>query len=568
MVNTKRDLKFPVAPSAVPPRQSADIAAQRLGALRAASVQHLQRLEAEFATKKKKRGPRLFVDREILVKSQGRVRYLSLSRRLQLSLALTAGVAAIALAGYGVYHSNLLDRARMEIAGVLDEAPPAAPAGPDRQAQARIDQLQRDLDAANARVAQAQAAQAQAQTQAQAAQAQAQAAQAQAAKPSERSAPPSTAALDQAQARIKALEEARDRAMAEQQELQRRLTAAQQAADAKTQSLAQLNRTIESSRGELRQSDNQRAGLQDRVRQLESELATAKAQAGDATTNAANLEHKLQSLVAEHDKAMADREQLAQRLAELEGRMPSGPTPAPKADARSAPSMDSLLPWATPPRAAIDKAPAPDQRSEGTGDIEQLIASTGIDVEDLLSRLDTVPRGQGGPYVALGNPDPNAALTPDALAQRADELQSVVKTLPLASPLPEYRIESTFGGRADPFTRRQAFHAGLDLVAPYRSPIYSTAPGRVIFTGPKGPYGKVVEIDHGHGIVTRFGHLHKALVARGQMVTVHQVVGELGSTGRSTGPHLHYEVLVNGVPQDPEKFLQAGKNVVQTVTSK
>jgi murein DD-endopeptidase MepM/ murein hydrolase activator NlpD len=567
-VNTKRDLKFPVVPPAAPPRQSADVAAQRLGALRAASVLNLHRLEAEFAAKKKKRGPRLFVDREILIKSQGRVRYLTLSRRLQMSLALTASAAVIALSGYGVYRSSFLDRAQIEIAGVLDQAPaPAVPASP--QLQARIDQLQHDLDAANARAAQAQAqAQAsQAQVQAQA-QAQAQG-EAQAAKPRERSAtPPSTAALDQAQARIKTLEEARDRAAAEQQELQRRLAAAQQAADAKTQSLAQLNRSIESSRGELRQSDNQRAGLQDRVRQLEAELQTAKAQAGDATTNVANLEHKLQQLAAEHDKAMADREQLAARLAELQGRMPTSPAPAPKADARSAPSMDSLLPWATPPRAAIDKAPPSDQRSENTGDLEQLIASTGIDVEDLLGRLQTVPQGQGGPYVALDNPDRKAALTPDAMALRADELQSIVKTLPLASPLPEYRIESTFGGRADPFTRRQAFHAGLDLVAPYRSPVYSTAPGRVIFTGPKGPYGKVVEIDHGHGIVTRFGHLHKPLVARGQMVTVHQVVGELGSTGRSTGPHLHYEVLVNGVPQDPEKFLQAGKNVVQTVTSK
>ncbi|HKW52201.1 MAG TPA: peptidoglycan DD-metalloendopeptidase family protein [Stellaceae bacterium] len=563
-MNTKRDLKFPVAPPAAPPRQSADVAAQRLGALRAASTLNVQRLEAEFAAKKKKRGPRLFVDREILIKSQGRVRYLTLSRRLQMSLALTASVAAIALSGYGVYHSSFLDRARVEIAGVLDQA---APAGADLQA--RIDQLQRDLDAANARAAQAQAAQAQALAQAQA-QTQAQA-QAQAAKPPEHSAaPPSTAALDQAQARIKALEEARDRVTAEQQELQRRLAAAQQAADAKTQSLAQLNRTIESNRGELRQSDNQRAGLQDRVRQLEADLATAKTQAGEATTSLSSVEHKLQLLSAEHDKTMADREQLAARLAELQGRMPSSPTPAPtpRADARTAPSMDSLLPWATPPRAAVDHAPPSDQRSENTGDLEQLIASTGIDVEELLGRLQTVPQGQGGPYIALDNPDPKAALTPEAMALRADELQSIVKTLPLASPLPEYRIESTFGGRVDPFTRRQAFHAGLDLVAPYRSPVYSTAPGRVIFTGAKGPYGKVVEIDHGHGIVTRFGHLHKPLVARGQMVTVHQVVGELGSTGRSTGPHLHYEVLVNGVPQDPEKFLQAGKNVVQTVTSK
>ncbi|HEX6841555.1 MAG TPA: peptidoglycan DD-metalloendopeptidase family protein [Stellaceae bacterium] len=549
-------MKFPVVPHAAPPRQSADVAAQRLGALRAASVQNLQRLEAEFAAKKKKRAPRFFVDREILIKSQGRVRYVTLSRRLQMSLAVTASVAAIVLSGFGVYHSSLLDRAKLEIAGALDQAPPTAPAG--AELQARIDQLQRDLDAANTRAAQAQA---------QATQAQAQAAQVQAQGAKPPGAAPANGALEQAQARMKTLEEARDRATAEQQELQRRLAAAQQAADTKTQNLAQLNRTIESSRGELRQSDNQRAGLQDRVRQLEGELQTAKTQAGDATTNLSNLQHKLQQLSAEHDKAMADREQLAAQLAELQGRMPSAPAPAPKADARSAPSMDSLLPWAAPPRAAVDKAPAP-ERSENTGDLEQLIASTGIDVEDLLNRLETVPRGQGGPYVALGNPDQQAPLTPEAQAQRADELQNIVKTLPLAAPLTEYRIESTFGGRADPFTHRQAFHSGLDLVAPYRSPVYSTAPGRVIFTGPKGPYGKVVEIDHGHGIVTRFGHLHKPLVARGQMVTVHQVVGELGSTGRSTGPHLHYEVLVNGVPQDPEKFLQAGKNVVQTVTSK
>jgi murein DD-endopeptidase MepM/ murein hydrolase activator NlpD len=560
MVNSKRDAKFPVVPPAVP-RQSAEVAAQRLGALRA-SLPNPQRLDAEFAAKKRKRPPRLFVDREILVKSHGRVRYLILSRRLQMSLALTAGAAVIALVGYDAYRSHFLERAKVEVAGVLAGAtPPTAPAPADTELQERIDRLQHDLDAANARAAQAQAeAQAQAQAQAKAQ------TQAQSAKPAERGDPAAAAALDQAKARIKALEEARDRALAEQQELQRRLNAAQQAADAKTQTLAQLNRSIESSRGELRQSDNQRAGLQDRVRQLEAERDAAKAEAGEATTNLSTIEHKLQQLSAEHDKTLAEREQLATRLAELQGRMPTVPAAAPKADARTAPSMDSLLPWKTPPRAAVDR-PSPDQRSENTGDLEQLIASTGIDVEDLLNRLSTVPRGEGGPYIALGSVAGGKAADPPVPgSQRAEELQNIVKTLPLASPLTDYRIESTFGGRADPFTRRQAFHAGLDLVAPYRSPVYSTAPGRVIFTGPKGPYGKVVEIDHGHGIVTRFGHLHKPLVARGQIVTVHQVVGELGSTGRSTGPHLHYEVLVNGVPQDPEKFLQAGKNVVQTVT--
>lgn len=551
MVSSKRDMKFPVAGAADPRRRSADVAAQRLGALQASA-----RLEAEFAAKKRKHGPRFFVDREILVKSKGRVRYISLSRQLQMSLAVTASVVAITLSGYGAYRSYFVDHAR--IASTEPDRPaPAAPQA-SSELQARIDQWQHDLEAANTRAAQAQA--------------QAQAAQAQAAKPAEPSAAPSTAALEQAQARIKSLEEARDRAVSDQQEMQRRLAAATQAADAKAQSLAQLNRTIDSKSGELRQSDNQRAGLQDRVHQLEGELEATKAQASEAKTNLAGVEHKLQQLTAEHDKTMADREQLAARLAELQGRMPSSPTPAPapRADAHSAPSMDSLLPWATPPRATAERPPGPDQRSENTGDLEQLIASTGIDVEDLLSRLDTVPRGQGGPYVALDAVDaPGTGAVPDVgSADRAEELQTLVKTLPLASPLPEFRIESTFGGRADPFTRRQAFHSGLDLVAPYRSIIFSTAPGRVIFTGAKGPYGKVVEIDHGHGIVTRFGHLHKPLVARGQMVTLHQPIGELGSTGRSTGPHLHYEVLVNGVPQDPEKFLQAGKNVVQTVNSK
>jgi len=539
MVNSKRDAKFPVVPPAASPRRSAHDAALRLDTLMTGAPSP-SRLEAEFSSKKRKRGRRLFVDREILVKSQGRVSYVTLSRRSQLSLAVMAGLSAIALLGYAATSTYMVDRARIAAAIEPEQAAPVS-----SELQARIDALQRDLAAANARLSQA-------------------------ARPPERSEAPATAALDQAQARIKALEEARDRATAEQQELQRRLAAAQQAADAKAQNLTQLNRTLESSRGELRQTDNQRAGLQDRVRRLEGDLEAAKTQAGEAKANLAGIEHKLQLLSAEHDKTMAEREQLAARLAELQGRMPSSPTPAPHADAHTAPSMDSLLPWATPPRAAVDRPPPGDQRSENTGDLEQLIASTGIDVEDLLGRLAPVRPGQGGPYVALdGAANPGKA--PDAAnpaTQRADELQSIVKTLPLASPLKEFRIESTFGGRADPFTRRQAFHSGLDLVAPYRTPVYSTAPGRVIFTGAKGPYGKVVEIDHGNGIVTRFGHLHKALVARGQMVTGHQPVGELGSTGRSTGPHLHYEVLVNGTPQDPEKFLQAGKNVVQTVSSK
>jgi murein DD-endopeptidase MepM/ murein hydrolase activator NlpD len=180
-----------------------------------------------------------------------------------------------------------------------------------------------------------------------------------------------------------------------------------------------------------------------------------------------------------------------------------------------------------------------------TSELERLIASTGIDPQSLLNR-----GGEGGPYIALGD-----AIHAKA---RAQELREIIKILPWAGPLDAFSIRSGFGARVDPLSGKRAFHPGVDLTAPYRTPVYSTAPGVVSFAGVRGSYGKTVEIDHGHGIVTRFAHLHRISVARGQAVGTHVKLGELGSTGRSTGPHLHYEVLVNDDPLDPEKFLEAG----------
>jgi murein DD-endopeptidase MepM/ murein hydrolase activator NlpD len=163
-----------------------------------------------------------------------------------------------------------------------------------------------------------------------------------------------------------------------------------------------------------------------------------------------------------------------------------------------------------------------------TSEIERLIASTGIDPQSLLNE-----GGEGGPYIALGGAIQHSA------EARERELREIIKLLPVAAPLDDYGIRSGFGARVDPLTGRRAFHPGVDLTAPYRTPVYSTAPGAVTFAGVRGSYGKTVEIDHGHGIVTRFAHLHRISVARGQMVGAHEKVGELGSTGRSTGPHLH-----------------------------
>jgi murein DD-endopeptidase MepM/ murein hydrolase activator NlpD len=138
--------------------------------------------------------------------------------------------------------------------------------------------------------------------------------------------------------------------------------------------------------------------------------------------------------------------------------------------------------------------------------------------------------------------------------------------LPFASPLNHYRVSSNYGYRRDPFNNRKAFHNGIDLMAPLGSAVYSTAPGVVKVAGWRGNYGKMVEIDHGNGIKTRYGHLHQLLVKRGQTVKFHQKIGLVGSTGRSTGPHVHYELMVGRKFYDPKKFLLVHRNIIEDLS--
>jgi murein DD-endopeptidase MepM/ murein hydrolase activator NlpD len=159
-----------------------------------------------------------------------------------------------------------------------------------------------------------------------------------------------------------------------------------------------------------------------------------------------------------------------------------------------------------------------------------------------------------------GSPS-NGALTVKSSLLRE---QAVARDLPSEAPLNQYELSGHYGPRLDPFNHHPAFHPGLDMEAPYGSTVYSTGAGAVIFTGTMDTYGRTVEIEHGHGITTRYAHLDRILVASGQMVGLHTPIGELGSTGRSTGPHLHYEVRVAGVAVDPAKFMQRGTGTVQT----
>jgi murein DD-endopeptidase MepM/ murein hydrolase activator NlpD len=126
---------------------------------------------------------------------------------------------------------------------------------------------------------------------------------------------------------------------------------------------------------------------------------------------------------------------------------------------------------------------------------------------------------------------------------------------PSANPVAHGYMSSSFGFRRDPFNGRRKLHKGIDFAGPIGTEIFSVAAGVVSFVGRKGGYGNVVEVDHGEGLVSRYAHLSKALVQKGEIVKKGALVAEMGSTGRSTGSHLHLEVLDNGEPRDPADFL-------------
>ena len=176
------------------------------------------------------------------------------------------------------------------------------------------------------------------------------------------------------------------------------------------------------------------------------------------------------------------------------------------------------------------------------------------------ARFHQAAGGMGGPYepvTAASNADPDYR----ALFlswRRLDQLEHGVVAIPTGHPVNTANFTSGFGVRSDPFRRHAAMHAGVDLAGPMGTPVYATADGIVAHAGRQGGYGNMVEINHGKGIATRYGHLSKILVDDNTRVKRGQLIALMGSTGRSTGPHLHYEVRIDGHAVNPVPFLTTG----------
>ena len=279
-----------------------------------------------------------------------------------------------------------------------------------------------------------------------------------------------------------------------------------------------------------------------------SRLGLASSAGATVDPQKAVLEAQVASLTYERDVAVRAKRRMMQRVAMLETRLS-------QLKSRLAEAAEGV-------RDVVDI-----QMEQ----LAEVLADTGLDAERLVEpEGQGQEAGQGGPYVPVeGAGVQVATLTADAELRQAlkrfDRMQSALHAVPLVAPLDDYDLSSGFGVRRDPITGHKAMHAGLDFTSLVTAKVRATAPGRVVEAGRMGDYGILVAIDHGQGITTRYAHLSRTLVKIGDKVSRGQQIAVMGSTGRSTGRHLHYEVLVKGEAVDPVRFLDAGRSLANVL---
>jgi len=312
------------------------------------------------------------------------------------------------------------------------------------------------------------------------------------------------------------------------------------------------------------------AAYEDRVAQLRLEVdrlhSRNYAQTGDINLQLQEISQQQEVLTEQHQYVKA----LAEKASEL--------------------GLDvAALPASASPIAASDPAASPaDQVAATSANVQQMLTesrsamaslsrSASQSADAILGELRTIgiqpdmPANDaaGGPLLPPVEGAQNDDLVDDAnvvmsALLRFKAAREAIDAAPVHTPYDgTLRISSTFGNRRDPFTGRAAFHSGIDFPAPSGTSVLSAGAGKVSFVGQRSGYGNVVEVDHGNGLVTRYGHLSAFLVKEGQIVATGTPIAKVGSTGRSTGPHLHFEVRRDDNAVNPQQFLNVGKRLQQ-----
>jgi murein DD-endopeptidase MepM/ murein hydrolase activator NlpD len=312
------------------------------------------------------------------------------------------------------------------------------------------------------------------------------------------------------------------------------------------QSLTSVAKQLTMTQSEREEIVNARERLKTKLSEIEDKMRQMSSKNFSLSDNLQSVEHDLQSALAERNQALFEGTRMNRRVKELEARLTELQETEELAVQRLTESTINYI-----------------------DTMEKVVTIAGLDVNGLIAGEMGRAKEQGGPFIAAKPDDlPAKKLRTNLVALdthlgRWEALQGVMQKLPLTVPLSSYNITSGYGKRRDPINNRWAAHYGIDLGSTFKAPVYATAPGVVTFAGWHGNYGKLIEIDHGAGLTTRYGHLDKFLVKKGDKVEFQKVIGQLGNTGRSTGAHLHYEIIYKGRAKNPMNFIRAGRYVFQ-----
>ncbi len=326
--------------------------------------------------------------------------------------------------------------------------------------------------------------------------------------------------------------------------------------------VAELSDSLSSNREAKEKVEDQRDELASRVDGLEDGINTARSRAKLAEVDLEKVLNRLEKTTGSEGIALNGSEREGSK--ELDGRIDHDGATV-QLRQRTVALLRRLNDLHAAQGNVLDRLG--ERTVKNIEEAERLITMTGLELDKVLGRATRMASGQGGPLFEVASTTEEVEGLPGSVSEidtqltRWAGLRSLLKRVPLVSPVDFYHQASPFGLRRDPFTKKKAMHYGVDLAGWGGAPVFATAPGKVVFAGRKGRYGKMVEIDHGYGIRTRYGHLRKVLVKRGQEVGHRHRIGLLGSTGRSTGPHVHYEVRFDGKPLNPAKFIKAGRYV-------
>ncbi len=304
-------------------------------------------------------------------------------------------------------------------------------------------------------------------------------------------------------------------------------------------------------------------------------VAQKKAEAAAAQARIDAYRDRVAETAADLDERQAHLENLFGEHFGDDAALPPADAPAASGSAAEPTKISMIDPTLPPEAQALARLEA--RQEAFAGRMLAAVNARAMQAEDAVAKLGLNPRalvqqaasGRGGPLIPYSGRmgrarqlGPSFAALEGALF-RMEVLERTLVAVPSGNPANIMMMSSGFGYRSDPFTGGGAMHNGLDFKGPVGTPILAAAPGRISSVGWQGGYGQTIEIDHGQGIMTRYAHLSGYDARVGDMVAAGEKIGRMGSTGRSTGSHLHFEVRINGTAVNPRRFLEVNKDVLE-----